>query len=184
MTVYGDSYCGIYCGACSVRRYGETSSDDGFIACCGSVPKKELACGGCKSNTLYTGCRICGLRDCALDKGVEHCIDCADYPCKMYDKWQSAAKFLPHVHEASLNLEVIKRDGTNTWVEAQNIRWSCPNCGALFSWYATVCDRCGHSLTAKAYTMAGLRKLICRIVLPMVYKRAKRKISHREHKGE
>jgi len=40
-----DSYCGIYCGACSILNHGETGRGDGFIACCSSVPQEELACG-------------------------------------------------------------------------------------------------------------------------------------------
>jgi hypothetical protein len=48
----GDSYCGIYCGACSILNHGETGRGDEFIACCDSVPEKELACGGCKSDAL------------------------------------------------------------------------------------------------------------------------------------
>src|SRR5512145_2562303 len=133
MTIDGDSYCGIYCGACSVRRHGEDGSGDGFISCCGSVPESELACGGCKSAVPYLPCRACAIRNCAVDRGLAHCADCADYPCGTYRKWHSAAKFLPHVREATFNLEAIKRDGADSWLTAQNKRWSCPGCGAPFS---------------------------------------------------
>jgi hypothetical protein len=175
MAVNSDSYCGIYCGACSVRRHGETGCGDGFIACCGSVPKSELACGGCKSDTVYMGCRGCRIRDCAMDRGLTYCGDCADYPCKIYKKWYSAARILPHVHETAVNLEAIKRNGIETWLEAQKTRWLCPNCGVPFSWYTVACDKCGLSLTTKAYSLAGLRRFVCRIVLPMVYRREKKK---------
>ncbi len=76
------------------------------------------------------GCRTCNFRDCALEKSVAHCVDCADYPCKMYRKWQSAAKFLPHVREAASSMEAIKRDSVDLWLAAQKKRWSCPDCGA------------------------------------------------------
>jgi hypothetical protein len=184
MIAYIDSYCGIFCGACSVRSHGETGRGDRLITCCGSVPKSELACGGCKSDTVYMGCRVCRLRDCAVDRGLTHCADCADYPCKMYKQWYSAAKILPHVHDAAQNLESIKRDGKETWSEAQKARWSCPNCGMPFSWYEATCKKCGLSLTTQAYSLVGMRRLLCRIALTMAYKRAKRKISRRERKGE
>lgn len=125
-----DSYCGIFCGACSVSMHGVTGRADRFVACLGSVPKGEIACRGCKSNSLYTGCRVCSFRDCTVEKGVAHCVDCVDYPCKMYAKWQTAEKFLPHVREASASLAAIKRDGVDTWLAAQKKRWSCPYCGA------------------------------------------------------
>ena len=95
-----DTYCGIYCGACSIAMHGETGRADGFVACLGSVPKEDLVCGGCKSDTVYAGCSTCSLRRCAREKGIAHCVDCTDYPCKIYSKWQSVAKYLPHSREA------------------------------------------------------------------------------------
>jgi hypothetical protein len=172
-----DSYCGIYCGACSVSMHGVTGRTDGFVACLGSVPKEDLACSGCKSDTLYNGCRVCGFRECAGVKGVEHCIDCVDYPCKMFKKWQSAAKFLPHVREAAISLATIKRDGADTWLAAQNKRWSCPDCGEPFSWYTSDCHKCGCKYTTEAYEISGWKKLLCRFVLPMVYRKGKKKMA-------
>jgi Protein of unknown function (DUF3795) len=175
MPGYGDAYCGIYCGACSVLRHGETGRSDGFIACCGSVPQGELACGGCKSDALYPACRVCKLRDCAVAKGAAHCADCADYPCSMYRRWQLAAKVVPHVRESSANLEAIRRAGVDAWLAAQAKRWSCPQCGARFSWYAARCSECGRGLAAEAYVISGVRKLLCSLLLPLGYKRGKAK---------
>jgi len=145
------------------------------VACCGKVPNDELACGGCKSDAVYAGCRTCEFRDCAAEKGVAHCVDCAEYPCKAYEKWQSAAKLLPHVRESVRNLETIRRDGVDAWLAAQRKRWSCPACGARFSWYQAECAECGRALSAETYAMKGLRRLLCRFVLPMVYRKGKAK---------
>jgi len=170
-----DAYCGIYCGACSIAKHGETGRADGFAACLGSVPLEDLVCGGCKSGTVYAGCNTCTLRRCAREKGVAYCADCADYPCKMYGAWQAAAKFLPHAREAVSNLEAIKRDSAGPWLAAQKKRWSCLGCGTPFSWYAPECNKCGRSLTSEAYRLSGWRKLLCRIALPMAYRRGKAK---------
>ena len=170
-----DSYCGIFCGSCSVLMHGATGRADGFVACLGSVPKGELACNGCKSDSLYAGCRVCSFRDCARAKGVEHCADCADYPCKIYAKWQSVGKFLPHVREASASLEAINRDGVDNWLAVQKKRWSCPDCGEPFSWYMSVCAVCGRKHAAEAYQISGWKKLLCRFVLPMAYRKGKAK---------
>jgi hypothetical protein len=170
-----DTFCGIFCGACSILVHGETGRADGFVSCCGGVPKGDLACGGCKSDAVYAGCRTCGFRDCAVERGVAHCVECADYPCKSYRKWQSAAKILPHVRESVRNLEAIRRDGADAWIEAQEKRWSCPDCGAPFSWYAAVCPACGRDLGDAAYAIRGLRRLVCRFLLPSVYKKGKSK---------
>jgi predicted amidophosphoribosyltransferase len=170
-----DTYCGIYCGACSIVMHGETGRTDEFSACLESIPKEEFVCGGCKSDTVYAGCKLCSLRPCALEKGVEHCIDCVDYPCKMYRKWNSMAKFLPHIGEALSSLELIKRDGVDPWLAAQKKRWSCPSCGSSFSWYASICHNCGQSLLSETHRISGWKKLVSRFVLPMVYRKGKAK---------
>ncbi|TAL17845.1 DUF3795 domain-containing protein [bacterium] len=177
MATFGDSYCGIYCGACSILVHSRTGRSDRFIDCCPKLPEGELACGGCKSDTVYTACRGCPLRNCSVGKGIEHCVDCTDYPCKDYKAWSSASRLLSHIKEAPGSLEAIKRGGTDGWAEAQIKRWSCSDCGTPFSWYAKVCSKCGRSLSAQAHALSGLKKLVCRIVLPLAYKRAKRKIS-------
>ena len=170
-----DSYCGIYCAACSIHMHGATGRADGFVACLGGVPKGEIACDGCKSEVLYAGCRICPFRDCSVKKGIAHCVECADYPCKKYKQWKSAARFLPHVGEAALSLEGIKRDGVDGWLEAQQKRWSCPDCGEPFSWYAAECGKCGRRLAPAAYEISGWRKLLCRFWIRLGYRMGKAK---------
>lgn len=170
-----DTYCGIYCSACSIATYGRTGRIDGFAACLGSVPKGELVCSGCKSDQVYAGCRVCMFRGCVAEKGVAHCVECADYPCSMYKRWQGAASILPHVGEASSSLDTIGRDGLEAWLEAQRKRWSCPDCGEPFSWYAAQCGNCGHSLTDIAFELKGWRKFLCRIILPLGYRKGKSK---------
>jgi hypothetical protein len=168
-----DTYCGIYCGACSIAMHGRTGRADEFAACLGSVPKEDLLCGGCKSDTVYAGCSTCGLRRCAREKNIEHCIDCADYPCKSYSTWQKVAKFLPHAHEAPISLETIQRDGIEDWLNTQKKHWSCPECGTPFSWYASACIKCGRNLTSEAHQLTFWRKLLCRVVLNMAYRKGK-----------
>jgi len=71
MTIFNpDTYCGIYCGACSIAMYSKTGRADEFVACLGGVPKEELSCGGCKSDNIYAGCKACGLRRCAREKAL------------------------------------------------------------------------------------------------------------------
>lgn len=170
-----DTYCGIYCGACSIAAHSQTGRTDGFVACLGSVPKEDLACCGCKSGTVYAGCSICRLRRCAREKNVAHCIDCADYPCKSYNAWQTVAKLLPHAHEAPLNLKTIKRDGVDYWLNAQKKRWSCPDCGEPFSWYVSECYKCGRELVSESYKISSWKKLLCRFALTMAYRKGKAK---------
>lgn len=170
-----DTYCGSYCGACSIAMYSNTGRADKFVACLKGVPREELSCGGCKSENIYAGCKACGLRRCAREKGLEHCIDCEQYPCKSYTQWQKAAKLLPHLQGAADGLHDIKRNGVGHWLNGQKKLWSCPACGTLFSWYATTCSTCGGSLTSKAHELSGLKKLLCRFMLTMAYRKGRAK---------
>ncbi len=173
MTTYLDNYCGLYCDACSVRIYGETGCSDGFVNCLGNVPKTDIVCGGCKSHSTYAGCRACLIRKCAVKKGIEHCIKCEEYPCGMFKQWRIATKLLPHVGEVFSCLDEIRREGMDAWFESQDKRWSCPDCGARFSWYARECPSCGYSLNEKAYKLNGFRRILCRLILPSAYKKGK-----------
>ncbi len=168
-----DTYCGIYCGACSIAICSKTSRADEFVACLRGVPKEELSCGGCKSDNLYAGCKACGIRRCAREKEIEHCDECADYPCKSYRAWKKVAKLLPHLQGAPASLKRIKDDGVDHWLNAQRKRWSCPDCGTSFSWYATACHKCGRSLASKAHKLSGWKKLLCRLMLTMAYRKGK-----------
>jgi hypothetical protein len=179
MTVSNDSFCGIYCDACSVRRFGETGRADGFVSCLGNVPADKIACSGCRSASPYAGCQACPLRDCATAKGVSRCLDCAEYPCPSYLMWQKAGALLPHVREARLSLETIRRDGLDAWLAAQRVRWSCPSCGSPLSWYARECGACGGAVGSQTYSISGLRRLLCRFVLPSAYRKGKARAAAR-----
>jgi hypothetical protein len=168
-----DTYCGVYCGACSICAFGKTGRADALAACLGGVPKGDLACGGCKSDSVYAGCSICNLRRCARERGVEHCIECVKYPCTSYRRWQSVAKAMaPHARTAPESLVAIRRDGAAAWLAEQKCRWSCPDCGTPFSWYARTCAACGRPLT-ESHTLSGWRRLLCRLIFPLAYRKGK-----------
>ena len=43
------------------------------------------------------------------------------------------------------NLEFIKENGPEKWLEAQKEEWMCRSCGAEIKWYQKVCA-CGRDL--------------------------------------
>jgi hypothetical protein len=91
----------------------------------------------------------------------------------MYRRWEAGAKFLPHARGAAASLEAIRRDGVDRWLATQKERWSCPDCGAPFTWYARECHECGRGLTAEAYEISGWRRLLCRLMLFAAYRKGK-----------
>lgn len=71
-----------------------------------SNPRPEdINCLGCNSKTgpWYKHCLECNIRLCGLDKGIDNCGKCQDYPC------EKASSFHSHVPEAKANCEEIHR---------------------------------------------------------------------------
>ena len=68
------SLCGLNCGLCTMRLGGH--------------------CPGC-------GCgnRPCKVARCAMERGVEYCFECPDYPCEIYDRADEYDSFITHLNQ-------------------------------------------------------------------------------------
>ncbi len=137
-----ESYCGLYCGACSLLLATE-AGDVSKIAADWHVPVADVECFGCKSDKVAKHCPSCEMKTCAEKRGVETCGACSDYPCAvlkafMLDGW-------PHHIVGVCNLETIRRDGLARWLAEQETRWRCA-CGRKFEYYQANCPACGRKL--------------------------------------
>jgi hypothetical protein len=153
-----DTYCGLYCGACEVMKACQKGLATGIPARWEDLPerfrdnigKSELSCRGCKTGTVFEGCRGCSIRACARGKKVESCILCRDYPCptvlQKNGYLDRIGGFLPHTRVMFKNLGVIKEKGTDGWLRERERDWRCPQCGTCFSWYQDRCQECGKDL--------------------------------------
>jgi hypothetical protein len=90
--------CGLICNDCLV--YIATQKNDDNIR--KRVVKtwstetehltlNDIHCNGCQTEgKLYRFCSTCEVRKCNLERGVNICAYCAEYPCKKLEKlWQS-----------------------------------------------------------------------------------------------
>lgn len=114
--------CGIYCGACGAED-----------------------CGGCMSNFIDETIKQCKFRRCTMEKEIDFCYDCDEYPCPelhafMNDQW-------PHHWTMEPNLIFIKEYGKEKWLESMEKEWRCKHCGAEIVWYQQTCS-CGQKLDA------------------------------------
>ena len=87
MEILKMGYCGDICEICP--RYTATQSGDEkrlkevadmwlMIGWRDTVvPPEELTCNGCESLEI---CEL-GIRDCVLEKGLDSCGECFEYPC-------------------------------------------------------------------------------------------------------
>jgi len=152
-----DGYCGLYCGACDVYRLSQKAEQSGVPASWAEMPERfrktikpaEIVCHGCKSDTLFAGCRACPIIKCAKKKGVESCGLCRKYPCFNFTLVNAVVwlrrlnKKLPHVVVRQPNLEFIRQFGRDVFLSQQQRAWCCPQCGSPLSWYQEKCPSCG-----------------------------------------
>ena len=150
-----DSYCGMYCGACSIMKAYQTGVKDPFATFWNDEAGAELKCHGCKTDKVFEGCAdfggcsTCHIRACAREKRVERCLNCSDFPCailKPTNESQIMLDKLPHMSTIAINMQTIHSKGISRFLEEQAAQWKCPDCQTDYTWYATHCSKCGKDL--------------------------------------
>jgi len=90
------AYCGLLCDSCPVHlaTLEEDESRQRALrkAIAGHIrehygmdvqPEDITDCDGCRAATgrIYSGCLNCGIKKCTIEKHIESCAFCSDYPC-------------------------------------------------------------------------------------------------------
>jgi hypothetical protein len=91
--------CGHYCGDCDAHM------DD---ACCG--------CGYSLGQTSHGECMV--FRCCIMERGLEHCGVCPDFPCQVYLGHAPSLEVARHYRALCRRAEI----GTTAWLEEQELR--------------------------------------------------------------
>ena len=132
------AYCGLYCGACSFQVAYETKDRKHIDSMPSRYDKykndEPENCPGCR---LENKCGDCEIRDCAVSKKVDYCIQCGDYPCKIITAFGNDG--VPHHAEIFNNLKELKELGEKEWLERKKQEYMCPVCKTRFSWYNKKC---------------------------------------------
>lgn len=128
-------YCGLYCGACPNLLNTKSGT--------GTEP-----CHGCKSEQSAEYCASCDIKACAQGRGYEFCDECSEFStCESMQKFLKNANW-PVEQIISNNMESVRRNGLSQWLEMQERRWSCTNCGAAHSWWDEICPECGQAVAS------------------------------------
>jgi hypothetical protein len=67
------------------------------------IKPEQINCDGCLSGKLFFYCSSCDKRKCCLEKHIDNCSYCEDYPC---DKLESVFKAVP---QAKVTLDEMRR---------------------------------------------------------------------------
>jgi hypothetical protein len=133
--------CGLYCGVCGIYQATVTDNQKlkeklaGFYH---DTPDK-IHCHGCLSDTVYWYCSSCPIKSCAVEKKLEGCHQCDQFPCENVEHFP--------VPEGKKNiLRAVpewRKLGTQEFIAAEEKRFSCPHCQTIFFRGARKCLNCG-----------------------------------------
>lgn len=114
-------------------------------AVCAQYQKKKNPCTGCLLRRTRKS-EICILRNCRRDGKVNpsSCAGCRDFPCKRLRDFDSryrkrTAEFLSVIE----NLRQIQEEGMERFLQQEQIKWTCQQCGALLCVNSPFCPVCG-----------------------------------------
>jgi len=148
------SPCGLYCGVCAIhiaRRDNNEKFKERLVGLYqGGVPGKgtlpnsaslttaDIRCEGCLSDDLFMHCQQCPIRDCTREKGYTGCHQCADFPCEHIDNFAMTVG-----KKVILRCVPYRREfGTMKWIEDEEARYFCPECGNRVFRGVVKCNRC------------------------------------------
>ena len=133
--------CGLYCGVCGIYQAtltGDQQLKEKFAKVYNETPDK-INCKGCLSDTVYWYCSACPVKSCAIEKKLEGCHLCDQFPCDKVENFP-----VPEGKKNILRAVPEWRNlGTEAFIAAEEEKFSCPHCRAPLFRGARKCRMCG-----------------------------------------
>ncbi len=108
------AFCGLICTECQAFLATQKNDDNEKMKVAelwsrefnADIKPEDINCDGCLSGNgrLFNHCKVCEIRKCAQEKGVENCAYCDDYAC------QKLSNFLNEAPAAKDTLEEIRKN--------------------------------------------------------------------------
>ena len=156
MTINPDfiSPCGLYCGVCAihiahrdhntklkerlVNLYKGETPGKGTLPNSDALSIEDIRCSGCLSDDQFMHCRQCKIRNCAKEKGYTGCHQCSEFPCDHINNFSMAIG-----KKVILRAVPYRRKfGTEKWIQDEESRYICPECGNRVFRGAMRCNQC------------------------------------------
>ncbi|HDQ06385.1 MAG TPA: DUF3795 domain-containing protein [Candidatus Bathyarchaeota archaeon] len=80
--------------------------------------------------------------DLLLNKKVEYCYECEEFPCENLKHIDKRYQTLYHMSLID-NLKFIKAHDLAKFLEHQKNKWQCPDCGDVICCHNGICFSCG-----------------------------------------
>lgn len=132
--------CGLYCGACGVNIATEEDSFNlkSKISKAYGLRFEDVQCGGCCSDKVWPYARVCQIKACVAERGLEGCHECLEFPCSQTNGFP-----LPEGRKVIHRCVCQRREmGDEMCAAAEESRYTCPGCGKPLYRGQTKCFFC------------------------------------------
>jgi len=138
--------CGFYCASCPIHiAYKKGIEYQRKLASALSQQLKktinftEIQCPGCRQakDDKDAWSFKCKLRACVIDKDIDHCGKCDEFPCKMLSDLSDIYDGIP-----ILQLHELNENETEKWLELMEKRWKCQKCSGFIEAGTKKCGSC------------------------------------------
>ena len=108
--------CGIDCGVCELNMCKDDPKLIDVLVSMG-ISREIIPCDGCRS--IQGNCPViqstCETFKCVIEKNVEFCFECDEFPCVKLQPSADRANILPHNMKV-FNLCTMKRVGVENFI--------------------------------------------------------------------
>lgn len=112
---------------------------------CMAYQREKKKCSGCNGDNCSkpASCTSCVIKNCVTIKNNNSglCYECAKYPCRRMKQLDKRYQTKYHMSMIE-NLENIRQNGMEAFLQNEEIRWTCKECGNIVSVHRDVCQVC------------------------------------------
>lgn len=145
--------CGLYCGVCAIyiahhddnRKLKERlvhlyqgKTGKGRVPNSERLSVDDIQCRGCLSEQPFVYCRQCNIKNCTHEKGYAGCHECDEFPCRHIENFPMSVGKKVILRAISHWREV----GTEKWIQDEEARYICPECGNKVFRGVMKCNKC------------------------------------------
>ena len=136
--------CGVYCGVCPYLIAYKNNDEElkKKLAKNIGIKPEKVACEGCRSDYPFFFCRQCAIKACVIDRKIESCAVCEDFPCEKVENYP----YQPFIENVRWDVKCRRELGKEDWIKKTIKINTCPSCNTLNHRKARKCIKCKENL--------------------------------------